>query len=151
MMPCKFCGQVDHLGRDRRGIRQFGKTKSSGVRFVRRYRCLDCGAVCMMTGDVKTNAFIDAWKSNEPGSQFVVDARGFAPEPHRDQAKRCTQGGEQDNTACPARECLDSLQNGKSRGLAAVLANALPPHPVGLFCFDSKEGSKLEIPATTRS
>ena len=84
-----------------------------------------------MTGDVKTNAYIDAWKSNEPGSQFAVDARGFTPEPSREQAERCTQGSEQDNTARPARECMDSRQNGKSRGLGAALAKAFPPPPVG--------------------
>jgi transcription elongation factor Elf1 len=59
MVPCKFCGPVDERGRVRRGVRQVGKTKYQGNRYRRRYRCLDCGAVVVVTGEVPPTS--DVW------------------------------------------------------------------------------------------
>jgi|SRR5664279_583796 len=151
MMPCKFCGFVDQLGRDRRGIRQFGKTKRDGIRFVKRYRCLDCGAVCIMTVDVKTNAYIDAWKSAEPGSQFVVDARGIVPAPRRDQVEWCAQSSEQDNAARPPQKCLNARQNGKLRGSAVALTEAFLRHHAGYLLIDWRAELKDSDRATVAS
>jgi hypothetical protein len=35
-----------------------GKTKYEGTRFTRRYRCLDCGAVTVCSGDIATREYV---------------------------------------------------------------------------------------------
>lgn len=47
MIPCKLCIEAGHDISRRRGLKQVGKTKFDGPRHVRKYRCLDCGAVCL--------------------------------------------------------------------------------------------------------
>jgi alkylated DNA repair dioxygenase AlkB len=52
MIPCKFCGPPVAANAALRGLKQVGKTRTSGTRFERRYRCQDCGAICIMRGDL---------------------------------------------------------------------------------------------------
>ena len=50
MIPCRFCDR--DRGPAARGLKQVGKTRTSGALFIRRYRCQDCGAATIVTGDV---------------------------------------------------------------------------------------------------
>jgi hypothetical protein len=48
MTPCRFCG----IDPGKIGIKQVGRTLTAGTRFLRRYRCRDCGATMSFTGDL---------------------------------------------------------------------------------------------------
>lgn len=52
MIPCKHCGPSAGAHALLKGLKQIGKTRTSGTRFERRYRCQDCGATCTMRGDL---------------------------------------------------------------------------------------------------
>lgn len=52
MIPCKYCGPPVGANATLTGLKQIGKTRSTGTRFERRYRCRDCGATCVMRGDL---------------------------------------------------------------------------------------------------
>lgn len=49
MIPCKFCKECPSS----RGLKQIGKTRTAGTLFARRYRCQDCGAASILSGDVR--------------------------------------------------------------------------------------------------
>ena len=61
MMPCKSCGCLTANGEFRPGIKQVGRTQRDGSRFRRTYRCQDCGALPVMTGDTQTRLVEDRW------------------------------------------------------------------------------------------
>ena len=61
MMPCKFCGESTDKGDRRVGMRQVGKTKRIGPEYQRVYRCRECRATMVMTGDDRTGIFADQW------------------------------------------------------------------------------------------
>ena len=48
MIPCKFCKKRLSA----RGLKQVGKTRYVGSQFARRYRCRDCGAAMIWSGDL---------------------------------------------------------------------------------------------------
>lgn len=52
MMPCRYCGPPVGAKAALKGLKQIGKTRTEGTRFERRYRCEDCGATCIMRGDL---------------------------------------------------------------------------------------------------
>ena len=52
MIPCKFCMPGRRAGVVLKGLKQVGKTKYDGPRYVRRYRCQDCGATCTLRGEL---------------------------------------------------------------------------------------------------
>jgi hypothetical protein len=54
MMPCKFC----RIGSSSRGLEQIGKTRNHGTLFARRYRCQDCGAAMILSGNLAREASI---------------------------------------------------------------------------------------------
>ena len=58
MMPCKLCSCIH--GSHARGLKQVGKTRYAGPRFVRKYRCQDCGATLVCSGDLH-DAPTDVW------------------------------------------------------------------------------------------
>jgi hypothetical protein len=52
MMPCKLCSRLLSAGTGERGLKQVGKTKYVGQSYARRYRCQDCSAEVVVTGEV---------------------------------------------------------------------------------------------------
>lgn len=80
MMPCRQCGPKDQNGQLRRGLKQIGKTRYEGARFVRRYVCQDCQWVLRMTGDARPD-YIEQWESFsghlvDPFPRVVVNSQG---------------------------------------------------------------------------
>jgi hypothetical protein len=79
MMPCKYCEPLT-ANALLRGLKQVGKTRYSGTRFERRYRCQDCGATCTMRGDFAlmtgaTPRTDDEWTPPETREAHVAGAR----------------------------------------------------------------------------
>jgi hypothetical protein len=69
MMPCKFC----NVSPDARGLKQVGKTRNIGTQFARRYRCQDCNAAMIWSGDLLDEvSFSERWF---PPGTFHVPAR----------------------------------------------------------------------------
>jgi hypothetical protein len=69
MMPCKYC-EMDLAAR---GLKQVGKTRYVGTLFVRRYRCQDCSAAMIWSGDLGDKTSLEErWF---PPGTFAVPAR----------------------------------------------------------------------------
>jgi ribosomal protein S27E len=49
MIPRNFCNKMSASSR---GLKQVGRTRTAGTLFVRRYRCQDCGAATIVSGDL---------------------------------------------------------------------------------------------------
>lgn len=68
MIPGKFC--IPRMATDPtlKGLKQVGKTRFDGTRVERRYRCQDCGAICVMRGDTArapgSPPFVDEWSQS---------------------------------------------------------------------------------------
>jgi hypothetical protein len=52
MIPCKFCLPLRNGSVKLKGLKEVGKTRYSGTRYVRRYRCKDCGAIRTLRGEL---------------------------------------------------------------------------------------------------
>jgi hypothetical protein len=50
MIPCKLCTR----SQTSRGLKQVGKTRTVGTHFTRRYRCQDCDAAMVLSGDLRS-------------------------------------------------------------------------------------------------
>jgi hypothetical protein len=55
MMPCRFCVELPQS----LGLKQVGKTRNHDYVFVRRYRCQDCGAAMILSGDLRSQDSIN--------------------------------------------------------------------------------------------
>jgi len=66
MIPCKYC----QTSADARGLKQVGKTRYVGTLFARRYRCRDCHATMIWSGDLSDEASSDE-RWFPPGTFFV--------------------------------------------------------------------------------
>lgn len=58
MMPCKLCFRIH--GSRALGLKQVGKTRYTGTAFVRKYRCEDCGATLISSGELHDSP-TDVW------------------------------------------------------------------------------------------
>lgn len=65
MIPCKFCLPREASNAHLKGLKQVGKTRTSGTRFERRYRCLDCGGGCIMRGDLALTSGLVPYSTDE--------------------------------------------------------------------------------------
>lgn len=69
MIPCSYCQSAAGA----RGLKRVGKTRYTGPLFARRYRCQDCNAAMIWSGDLR-----DETSSDErwfPPGTFNVPAR----------------------------------------------------------------------------
>jgi hypothetical protein len=82
MMPCKFCGPFDSAGAPRLGIKQVGKTETVGTYFLRTYKCKECSATLLMTGNTASRVAAEKWVRPEV---FTERCRDTAHRP-RDRA-----------------------------------------------------------------